>query len=247
MVIINKKQKDIENDPKENQKEQENLGFGAQDDYQAKGFELVQWTQNNKGIVIIAIISLLLVAIGMSTYSYYMKRINEEASSAYLEAIKENLDEDQEDKDLSKDELEKRIEALKSVMQKYRNSSVAPLIALDTGALCLQANKFVDALSYYEEAMKKINEKDTLYPVAIFGLAKSLEMNENKQEAINYLEKIINADKLFPGRDKALFEAARLVKNIDKERAKKYITILLEDYPESNFAKKAKSFQLALE
>lgn len=247
MVIINKKQKDVSNNPENIQKEQEIMGFGSQDEYQTKGFELVQWVQDNKGIVIITILSLLIIAIGMSSYSYYMKRINEEASAAYLEVIKQDLSEEDEEKILSKEEIEKRITSLKSIMDKYKNSSVVSLVTLKIGYLSLQENKYAEALSFYEEAIKKIDDKDNLYPVAILGLAKSLELNNRKQEATNYLEKIIAEDKLFPGRDKALWEAAKLLKESDKEKSKKYIADLISDYPESSFFKKAKSFQMMIE
>lgn len=246
MVIINKKHKDSVEEKEAKKQEEAALQMGIQDEYQAKGFELVQWTQDNKLIVTLGIVSILALGIGFSAYSYYNKRANEEASSAYFDALKfSEEDFDEEGKTKPKD-LDKAKVALQNVIQQHKNSNVAILTNLQLGFLALSKNEFKEALEFYEAAFSKINSKDNLYPLALLGLSKALEKNNKPNEALEHFEKIISAEKSFPGRDIALWDAIRLTKENNKEKAKKYLNLLLEDYPSSNYEQKAKNLKATL-
>jgi hypothetical protein len=246
MVVINKKHKDSVEEKEAKKQEEAAFTMGIQDEYQAKGFELVQWTQDHKGVVTICIVALLALGGGFSAYSYYKQRANEEASAAYFEALKsseEDLDDEGEakPKDLDKTKL-----ALQNVIQQHKNSDVAILANLQAGFLALTKNEPKEALEFYQVAFSKISSKDNLYPLALMGLSKALDKNNKPTEALEHFEKIIAGDKSFPGRDVALWEAVRLTKENNKEKAKKYLNLLLEDYPSSSYEQKAKNLQATL-
>lgn len=240
MVVIKKKETQEEKDAR---KEQESAAAsGIQDEYQAKGFELVSWVQDHRGLVSGAIAGVILLGAAFSAYNYYGKRKDEEASAAYLEALKPTED---EEKTVDKETNLTIQKSLDELIKKYPSSDVSVLAGLHAGFIALENNDFKAALDYYQLVLTKVRTSDEFYPLALLGVSKALDLNGKPEEATQNLEKIINSEKNFPGRDMALLEAARINK-ANKDKAAKYLSMLIEDYPESIYEKQAKKLQSSL-
>lgn len=81
MVIIRKKHKETDQEKELRQKQEQEKSMGIQDQYQARGFELVTWMQDHKVLVSVAIAVLVIGGALFSAYVYYQQRAAELASS----------------------------------------------------------------------------------------------------------------------------------------------------------------------
>lgn len=239
MVFINKKKSETQEEKDARKEKEANAAIGIQDEYQAKGFELVTWVQEHKGLVSSFIVAVIVLGAAFSGYNYYQKRKDEEASAAYFEAVKP-LEEMADEK--KKETMQNVQKSLAELVQKFPSSEISALAAIQAGFLAVENGEHEKALEFYSIALSKLSAKDDFYPLALMGNATALELNGKNQEALAGFEKIVNGDKNLPGRDLALLKAATLAKE-DKDKANKYLSLLLEDYPESMFEKEAKKLQ----
>lgn len=238
MVIIRKKHKETAEEKEIRLQKDQEQAMGIQDQYQARGFELVSWVQEHKGLVISLIGLLVLCGALLSGYLYYQKRSAEIASSAYLEAIKPIEDREKIDqKDL--EPVQKALTALTEVIQGHGSTSTASLARLYAGHLALELRDGKQAVERYKEASKDMDKSNALYPLALIGLGYAHEMSENKKEALETFESLIEL-KNNPSKDLALWETARIAADLkEDEKAKKNVARLLKEHPASVYERNA--------
>lgn len=239
MVIIRKKHQETADEKEARLQEEREKAAGIQDQYQAKGFELVSWVQANK-VLVTCLIGLFVVGgISFSGYVFYKARKAEEASSAYLEVLK-SLD------GVSRktpEEIEKwkgAQEKLTAVAATHSGASVSVLANLYAAHLALENGDAKKSLELYEQAVKNLSKSDPLHPLGLIGLGYAQEKNGDANAALISFETVIDAKSKI-GEDLALFEAARIAKaQNEQEKSKKYVARLLEEYPGSIYESNAK-------
>lgn len=230
MVLIHKK--DTESQKEEKKKLAEQAKQGIQDEFQAKGFELISFVQGHKGLITSLILAFFLIGGLVSAYFYMQQRKEEEASSAFFEAVTfmdtalAKADDNEEKADYAE-----AIEKLKNVTRDFPKTKIATLAYLYLGKLFLDDKKSSDAVDAYQKAVEKLDTKNKLYIVGVIGLAYALESNDQPEIALTNLEQLINSDKKMIT-DLALWEAARMAKKTNNlEKAKELADRLLDEFP----------------
>lgn len=245
MVIIHKKHKETAEEKEVRLKSEQEQSMGVQDQYQSRGFELVSWVQDHKAIVS-ALILVLFVGGGLfSAYLYYQERKSETASSLFIEALKPLESDDIAGADAG----EKRKKAqsdLMAIAKDYPSTGVAVLAKIYAAHLALEDGDTQVSIKLYSEVLNSVKKTDSLYPSAIIGLGYAQEKAGDTKAALQSFESLINM-KDAVGKDLALWEAARLVKDQSVEKAKSYIATLLEQYPQSIYEKNAAMLKESLQ
>jgi hypothetical protein len=245
MVVIHKKKEETAEEKEARILREQERAQGIQDEYQAKGFELITWIQDHKPTVVALVLLLALAGGAVGAYYYYQRRMSEQASSAYIEIVRklENLPK------AAPENMEKYKEGqkeLSELVQKYKGASVTVLADLWAGHLALQSNDALAAVAFYQGALKRVSQKDDLYPLALIGLGYAEESNNQKSEALARFASVAEL-KHNAGKDLALWEAARLSKDLNEtEKARTYVTRLLEEFPNSIYEKNAKRLKGSL-
>lgn len=244
MVIIHKKHVETEEEKAARVKDEQEKARGIQDQYQARGFELVSWVQDNK-IAVSLVIALLIVGGGTySGYLFYQQRASENASAVYLDATKKIEGVPQTgDENVAK---WKQAEAdLSQLATSAGSSGIGVIASLYAGHLALENNDAKKSIEHYQTGLKGLRESDALYSLALIGLAYAQEKNNEADAALGSLEKVIES-KSTAGKDLVLWEASRIASEKDKEKAKKYLTRLLDEYPSSVYEKNARRLKDSL-
>jgi hypothetical protein len=242
MVIIHKKHKESAQEKESRLQEEQEKAMGLQDQYQARGFELVSWVQDHKGLVSLFIVAVLGLGAVYSGFLYYQKRASETASSAYLVALKD-IDALEKKSKEDIDKLKVVQTSLTEIANSYNRSGVSVLANLYAGHLALQTSDAQASVALYQSAVGQIKTSDPLYPLALIGLGYAQEKSGDAKSALSSFESVV-ALKTTLGTDLALWEAARLAKNAqDTEKANKYLARLLEEYPASVYEKNAKKLK----
>ncbi|MCA9508182.1 MAG: tetratricopeptide repeat protein [Myxococcales bacterium] len=241
MVVIHKKKIETEEEKEARKRQEEERAMGLQDEYQAKGFELVSWVQEHKGIVTGLIAALFLAGGAFGAFLYYQKRSNEQASSAYISALRpiENLPKTGEENTAKWTDAKNQ---LVGIAKTHGGSGVGNLAGLYAAHIALENNEAKLAVELYQDASKRLKVGDELYPFAMLGLGYAYQKNGQPAEALSSFQALIE-QKIALGRESALWEAARLA---EKEKALKYVELLLEEFPGSSYESAAKRLRDSL-
>lgn len=238
MVIIRKKHKESAEDREARLQKEQEQRIGIQDQYQARGFELVSWVQSNKRLVSAAIAVVVIAGALLSGFLYYQKRTAEIASGAYLDALK-TIDGVPKEGEENIAKWQKAQADLAALAKTHSGSGVSVLANLYAAHLALENNDAKNAADLYQTAVKKINATDALYPLAMIGLGYAQEKSGEKKASLETFEALAES-KSTTGKDLALWEAARLSQELkESDRAKKNLTRLLEEHPASVYEKNA--------
>jgi predicted negative regulator of RcsB-dependent stress response len=239
MVIIHKKHKETAQEKEARQQKEHEQSLGIQDQYQARGFELVSFIQSHRVLVGALIAIVVIFGALLSGYLYYQQRKSENASSAYLAAVKEVLTVE----GFTKEDQAKREAAqtaLIDVTNSYKGSDVAVLAMLYEAHLALTSNDSAKSVVFYKNALAQLQKSDPLFSVGTIGLGYAQEQSQDVKGALQTFESAFEI-KNGLGKDLALYEAARLAKeNQEPEKVKKYVARLLEEYPASVYEKNAR-------
>jgi predicted negative regulator of RcsB-dependent stress response len=246
MVVIHKKKIETAEEKEARLHQEKERAMGLQDEYQAKGFELVTWVQDHKGLVSALIVLLFVAGGAVSAFLYYQQRSAEQASSAYLTALKavegvpktgpENIA-----------KWKAAQEQLATIAKENAGTGVGNLAALYAAHLALENNEGAASVEFYQNALKKMKKNNDLYPLALIGLGYAQDRNGQPEDALASFNTLIEEKSSF-GRDLALWEAARLAVKIPdkKEKAAAYVNQLLEEYPASSYENNAKRLKESL-
>lgn len=244
MVLIHKKKSLTEEEKAAEKLKEQERALGVQDEYQVKGFELVSWVQDHKGLVTGVIVAVFLGGALLSGYAYYTQRTQEAAASAYIEALQpvEGLQPGAENQEKWR-EVQNNLVAL---AKKHPNAGPALMAEIYAGHIALENKEPATAVELYATALKKMNTKDHLYLLALIGSGYAEESNGNLKGALARFAEAVDL-KVGPNMELALWEAARLARDTQEvERAKGYASRLLEEFPASIFEKNAKQLRQSL-
>lgn len=246
MVVIHKKKIETAEEKEARQRHEQERAMGLQDEYQAKGFELVSWVQEHKGLVSGLIVALFLAGGVFSAYLYYQQRSREQASSAYLTALKtiEGIPKTGPENSAKWQEAQKQ---LMDIAKAHSGNGVGILASLYAAHLAMENNESTASVDLYQDAVKNLKNDNDLYPLALLGLAYAQEKNGQIKEALVSFNTLIEKKTAF-GRDVALWEAARLAQlNQENDKAKAYAAQLLEEFPGSLYESNAKRLKESLQ
>jgi predicted negative regulator of RcsB-dependent stress response len=236
MVLIRKKIKETAEEKEAKKLKEQEAKAGIQDEYQAKGFELVYWVQHNKGLVTSLIVALFLGGAVFGGYLYFQARKAEAASLSYMDVLSE-LEKEKN----TADAKAKALASLMNVASSHKNSGVATLANLRAAELALSTNQALQAVTLYSDVLKSLKANDSLTPLVLMGLGYAYEQNNQGAQALEQFEKVV-ATKDAVGRDLALWEASRIAKNLnDTEKSEKFLSTLRADYPSSPYDPSAKA------
>jgi hypothetical protein len=245
MVIIRKKHKESPEEKGARLEKEQAEARGIQDEYQVRGFELVSWVQDHKGVVSIVIVVLMLAGGLLSAFLYYQKRSMEAASGAYFEAMK-LVESGEANIDSGREKLKKAQADLEELGKSRGGSGIGVLANLYAGHLALEDKDKKEAVALYQAALLQIGKSDLLYPLAMTGYGYAQEDSGDLKGALATFDALIEM-KENPSKDLALFEAARLASKLkETESAKKNLAHLLEEYPSSVYESSAQRLKESL-
>lgn len=230
MVLIRKKKKKTQEELEAERKEKDLRKSGIQDEFQAKGFELVSWVQHHRTTIIIGLMVFTGVLIAWGSYSVFGSRVDTKAVAEFDAALK-LYDGATAAKD---DKVKKQQEAMKSLDSFLKNNTgnLARLANLFKGHLAIELGDGKAAAQSYKAFVDASQSDDPLRTLGLLGLAAAYDMNGDLKNALATYETILSSNVKI---DEAmvLWHATRLAKALKQEKK-------VEE-----FEKKRKSFKLS--
>jgi tetratricopeptide (TPR) repeat protein len=228
---------------------------GIQDEFQAKGFELVTWMQDHSGIVLslIGVVLAAGLAIGVVQFT---KSSADAAASKLFETAKAAYDAPLGDAPAiltgssskgpsfadAKARSQASREAFRAVVDSHKTAGIAAIAHLYIGHTSLALGEYDEAVKGYEAFLSSTSKDEPMRFLALDGLATALDAKGDKAGAIKRLDELV----ALPSRvheDVALIRLARLHKSAgDAAASKKAAERLISDFPESPFKAQAEEF-----
>lgn len=252
-----KSKEELEAEKKAAAEERARQEAGIQDEFQAKGFELVEWTQHNRGVIIglIGIVLVVGVALGIAT----LIRSNQDgaASALYAEAMESwqgevgpelpGLSDPTKPRfESAKEKAEKARELFVKVTTEHPSTGAAALSHLYAGHASMDLGDFDAAIEHYSAYLDAHAADDELLFSALSGRAAAYESKGELDKAIADQKKLLELP-VSPVKDAALFSLARLtLEKGDKAQAKEYLDQLSEQFPESPMLSNAEPLRARL-
>jgi tetratricopeptide (TPR) repeat protein len=229
--------------------EAEALAAAVQDEFQARGFELVEWVHHNPSVVVGVIAIVLLGGLGFGVWTVVDRGNNTKASAAYAAAqklweapIADTDPTPDDDVPFYKTATERSTAArtaFTNVATQHKGTGAGTLAQLTVGHASLKLGELDAAIAAYNAFLAGSKPKDELRFAGYAGLAAALDAKGDTKGAIKALEdQVALADKT--DEDGALLGLARLyVQDGDPVKAKAKVEKLLEDFPESSLKARA--------
>ena len=220
----------------------------AQDEFQARGFELVEWVQENRGIVMGVIGVVIVAGLGYGISTVVKRGADTEASAAWAKAqdiwqapVGEdpNPDDNIPAYDTAKAKAEAAKNAFTGVIKAHEGTGAGALAQLSLGHANLQLGDYAGATAAYQAFLNETDSDDPLRFAGYSGLAAAKEGAGDAKGAIEALEALVAlSDKV--DEDAALFGLGRLyAKEGDSEKARKRLETLVADSPDSKLRARA--------
>jgi tetratricopeptide (TPR) repeat protein len=215
---------------------------GIQDEFQAKGFELVEWVQENRPVVVGILVGILLLGFAYAGWTLVRTSRDVAAGAAYAEALKAYdapltvQSEEKADGPRFKDAAERARTArdlFGKVVDQHGGTGAATLARLYIGNASLKLDEPDAAIAAFEGFLKDASRSDPLRFAGLSGLAAAREAKGDVDGAIQALEEQVE----LPGRideDGALLALGRLyAKKGDAGKARTALERIGKDFPES--------------
>lgn len=220
----------------------------AQDEFQVKGFELVEWVQDNRGVVLGFLGAVVVAGLGFGIYSVASRGNDTEASADWAKALviwdaPVGADPDPADDVAAYATDEERTKAARTafegVVTKHKGTGGAELASLYVGHAALKLKDYDGAIAAYEAFLAGLDANDPLRFAGLNGVAAAKEEKGDIKGAITALETLVSlADKT--DEDGALLNLGRLYKKDgDDAKARERLDKLLADYPETSLKPRA--------
>jgi tetratricopeptide (TPR) repeat protein len=222
---------------------------GIQDEFQARGFEFVEWVHEHPSAVLGGLGLVVLVGLGVGISSMVTKHSNGKASAAYSAAL-EAYDAPIDDaagtppahgphyKDANERAKASR-EMFRTVVSEHSGSGAAILAQLYIGNDSLKLGELDEAKKAYDTYLSQAPAGDALRFAGLEGLATALEAKGDRKGAIEKLEQLSNLPEKIEA-DAALLDLARLYKadgNVDA--AKKALGRITAEFASSPLKSRA--------
>lgn len=219
---------------------------GIQDEFQAKGFEMVDWMQEHSKLVMGCIGVVVIAGIVVAGVSNAGASSDLAASAAYETAI-ENLSkpvatEGEASDDAFATETERNqaaLSALDKMATAHSGSNVSVLASLRAAQIATDLGEHAKALTFYQNLQGHVQSNDPLQAKILMGLAFAYDGNKDAKSAAATFQKLVD----MPGdlnEDTGLWQSARLYKSLGQnEAALKNAEQLVAQYPTSSLKKDA--------
>lgn len=210
---------------------------GIQDDFQAKGFELASWAQENKGLVYGLIAFVVLGGIGATFVS--SNKASEAAKNVEVFALAQEAASGIDAE--STEAIDAALDKLNAASQKSESAEAEAIVSLYRGTLLLKKKDAKAAQAEFKNYLAKTNESDPLYFLGLDGLSVLAEERGSVDDALAALNEWV---KLPSGVDQgsALLRIAELnLAKGDNDRAKTPATKILKEYTDPALVKKAEN------
>lgn len=222
--------------------EEEAAAEAVQDEFQAKGFELVEWVQENRGIVLGALGAVVAAGLGFGIYSVATRGNDAEASAQWTKAVEiydapVGPDPDPADSKpayATDDEKAKAARtAFEGVVSQHKGTGAAAIANLYIGHTALKLKDFDGAIAAYEAYLKGAKPGDDLRFAAFDGIAAAKEEKGDVKGAIDALERLVELGST-TDEDGALLHLGRLYKKDGNDaKARERLDQLLKSYPDT--------------
>ncbi len=226
----------------------EAMAAAVQDEFQARGFELVEWVHHNPSVVVGVIAIVVLGGLGFGVWTVVDRGNNTEASAAYAKAQKLweapiGEDTDKDDgvpvyKDVAERSKAART-AFMGVAAQHKGTGAGTLAQLSVGHASLKLGELDAAITAYNAFLAATDAKDELRFAGYAGLAAALDGKGDTKGAIKALEdELALMNKT--DNDGALLGLGRLyVRDGDPAKARARLETLIEEFPESSLKARA--------
>ena len=224
---------------------------GIQDEFQARGFELMEWMQEKQGLVLGVIGLIVAAGIGYGVYQYTKNNANEAASTALAAALDVYeaplLDAaatpDASDKTPKYKTAEERAKAARELFKTagmaHKGTGAAAVAQLYIGHASLKVGEYDPAIAAYEAFLQQTPQSDPLRFAGYSGLAAALDGKGDRKAAIAKLEDLIALPEKID-EDAALLELGRLqIAEGNTDAARKSLERIAKDFPESALKSRA--------
>lgn len=220
----------------------------VQDDFQSRGFELVDWVHENQATVMGFLAAVVLAGLGYGVYTVVDKGNNTEATAAFSSALEiweapVGTDPDAADGQKAYATAEEKYKAARTafegVTKQHAGRGGATLSHLYVGHAALKLGDAAAAVTAYQAFLDGNATDDPLRFAGYNGLAAAKEATGDIKGAIAALEALVAlADKA--DEDAALLGLGRLYqKDGDVEKARKQLETLVSDHAESTLKARA--------
>jgi len=214
----------------------------AQDEFQVKGFELVEWVQDNRGLVLGFIGAVVVAGLGFGIYSVANRGNDTAASADWAKALviwdaPVGTDPDPADDVAAYATEEERTKAARTafegVIAKHKGTGSADLASLYVGHAALKSKDYDGAIAAYQAFLDGLSATDSLRFAGLNGIAAAQEEKGDIKGAIATLETVVGLTNK-TDRDGALLNLGRLYKKDgDDAKARQRLDSLLADYPDT--------------
>ena len=257
---LTKEERDSERKAKEEERARQ--AAGIQDDFQAKGFEFVDWIQGHRHKVMAGLGLVVLAGLVTSGFQWSSSSRDEAASRSFVEAheaFSATLGgapaavtgaPETASKYSFADEKERATKArelFQSTIDEHGSSSVASVAALYVGHASLTLKEYDKAIAAYQTFLDSASQSDPFRFLALDGQSAALEEKGEKDAAIEKLQLMLN----IPGKvnkDVALIRIAYLFQDTGNiEKAKEAAQRVVNEFGESPLKSTAEEILSKLE
>ncbi len=259
--ILTKEERDSERKAKEDERARQ--AAGIQDDFQAKGFEFVDWIQGHRHKVMTGLGLVVLAGLIVSGFEWSAVSRDEDASRSFVEAheaftatlggapaaVTGETDEAASKYSFA-DEKERATKArdmFQVTIDEHGSSTVAIVASLYVGHTSLSLKEYDKAIAAYQTFLDGIPRSDPFRFLALDGQSAALEEKGEKDGAIGKLQMMLN----IPGKvnkDVALIRIAYLYQDTGNfEKAKEAAQRVVNEFSESPLKSTAEEILSKLE
>jgi tetratricopeptide (TPR) repeat protein len=230
----------------------EKLAAAAQDEFQARGFELVEWMQEHRPVVLGFIAVVVLAGLGFGIYTVSEKNKNTVASVAFAQAQKLweapiGEDPDPDDDVPAYPDVVERSKAARAAFEKvaaeHKGTGAGAFASLSAGHAALKLSDLDGAIANYRAFLAATRANDPLRFAGYAGLAAALDGKGDTKGAIAALEDQValgQTQKVHTDEDAALLTLGSLyAKEGDTEKARARLEKLIAEFPESPLKSRA--------
>ena len=184
-----------------------------------------------------ALVAIILIYLGINTYTKYKNRKGQEAYNIAYYALSKNIG-----KEADPDIIAQSGEQFQMVIEKYAATKTGKLALPELAFLRFKEKNYDEAINLYEEFLEKVNNRPSYQSLARMALATCYEEKGESQRAIEILEKLYNNPDNFIA-EQSMLSLARLYRVTNQqEQAKKILKEFVERYQESPFLPFAKAY-----
>lgn len=238
-IKVKKSREQKEEERKLAAEERERDESGIQDEFQAKGFELVEWMQENSQVVLGLIAAVIVSGALYAGVALVDSGEDLAASEAYVKALRVYEGNDGTGDATSEapaDEKSRSEEARKlfeTVAKEHSGSDVATYAQLYVAKISMKLGDFDRAVEAYRTYLDAVSKNDEMRFAGLDGMAAALEAKGEGDKAASALEEWVTLRDPVAV-DVALFRLAQVYAaqgNADKAKAN--LERLSTDYPKS--------------